>query len=70
VGASAKTKAPEAAWAVMRFMMGDEFQGFLAENQFYVPAKRSHQGRYFRPPSLFPYQPRRCSPACSSGRTG
>jgi ABC-type glycerol-3-phosphate transport system substrate-binding protein len=56
VCASAKTKAPEAAWTAMRFMMGDEFQGFLAENQFYVPAKKSHQARYFRPPSQFPYQ--------------
>jgi fructooligosaccharide transport system substrate-binding protein len=56
VCAYAKTKAPDDAWAFMRWMMGDAFQGFLAEHQFYVPAKRSHQARYFRPPSELPYQ--------------
>ena len=56
VCAYAKTKQPDEAWAFMRWMMQDEFQGFLAENQFLVPAKKSHQPRFFRPPEQYKYQ--------------
>jgi ABC-type glycerol-3-phosphate transport system substrate-binding protein len=56
VCAYAKTRHPEEAWAFMRWLMQDEFQGILAENQFLVPAKESHQPRFFRPTSQYPYQ--------------
>jgi multiple sugar transport system substrate-binding protein len=56
VCAYSKTKYPEDAWAFMKWLMQDEFQGILAEHQFLVPAKKSHQARFFRPPSQYPYQ--------------
>jgi ABC-type glycerol-3-phosphate transport system substrate-binding protein len=56
VAAYAKTKAPDEAWAFMKWMMGDEFQGILAENQFLVPARKKLQERFFRPPDQFKYQ--------------
>jgi ABC-type glycerol-3-phosphate transport system substrate-binding protein len=56
VCAHSKTKHPEAAWAFMRWLIQDEFQGFLAENQYLVPAKKSHQARFFRVPQPLPYQ--------------
>ena len=56
VNAYSKTKEPEAAWAFMHYLMEDEFQGFLAENQFLVPAKKKHQARYYRVPPQYPYQ--------------
>jgi ABC-type glycerol-3-phosphate transport system substrate-binding protein len=54
--AYARTKHPDPSWAFMRWMMGDEFQGFLARNQYLVPAKKSHQAAFFRPPAQYPYQ--------------
>jgi ABC-type glycerol-3-phosphate transport system substrate-binding protein len=54
--AYAKTKSPEEAWAFMKWMMSDEFQGILAENQFLVPAKKKFQERFFRPPDQYKYQ--------------
>jgi ABC-type glycerol-3-phosphate transport system substrate-binding protein len=56
VAAWAKTKHPDQAWAFMRWMIQDEFQGFLAEQQYLVPAKKGHQARFFRPPAAYPYQ--------------
>jgi ABC-type glycerol-3-phosphate transport system substrate-binding protein len=56
VCAYAKTKHPDTAWAFMRWMMGDEFQDFLAEHQFPVPAKKKHQPRFFRAPEQYKYQ--------------
>jgi ABC-type glycerol-3-phosphate transport system substrate-binding protein len=52
----AKTKQADAAWAFMKWMMSDEFQGMLAENQFLVPAKKRFQERFYRPPAQYPYQ--------------
>ncbi|MBI3969686.1 MAG: extracellular solute-binding protein [Chloroflexi bacterium] len=51
-----KTKHPDDSWAFMRWMMGDEFQGYLAENQYLVPTKKNQQTRFFRVPSQYPYQ--------------
>lgn len=56
VAAYSKTKHPEEAWTFMKWLMQDEFQGILAENQFLVPAKKKHQERFFRPPTEFKYQ--------------
>jgi fructooligosaccharide transport system substrate-binding protein len=56
VAAYAKTKAPDESWAFMKWMMGDEFQGILAENQFLVPARKKAQERFFRPPDQYKYQ--------------
>ena len=51
-----ETRQPDAAWAFMRWIMGDEFQTFLAQNQYLVPAKLSIQPTFFRPPSQYPNQ--------------
>jgi ABC-type glycerol-3-phosphate transport system substrate-binding protein len=56
LSAWAKSKHPDEAWAFMKWMLGDEFQGFLAENQYLVPSKKSFQTKFFRVPSQFPYQ--------------
>ncbi|HEX2066814.1 MAG TPA: extracellular solute-binding protein [Candidatus Thermoplasmatota archaeon] len=56
VCAYAKTKHPDDAWAFMRWLMQDEFQGYLAEHQYLVPAKKRHQPEFFRVPSQYPYQ--------------
>jgi ABC-type glycerol-3-phosphate transport system substrate-binding protein len=52
----AKGKQLDAAWTALKYLMGDDFQGFLAEGQAYVPAKKSFQARYFRPPADQPHQ--------------
>ena len=56
VCAYGKTKSPDACWDFAKFLMEDEFQGFLAENQFLVPAKKKHQARFFRAPEQYKYQ--------------
>lgn len=56
VSAYSKTKHPDRAWEFMRWLMGDEFQGVLAENQFLVPAMRKFQERFYRPPEQYKYQ--------------
>jgi ABC-type glycerol-3-phosphate transport system substrate-binding protein len=56
VCAYSKTKQPDRAWEFMSWLMGDEFQGVLAENQFLVPAKERFQERFFRPPDQYKYQ--------------
>jgi multiple sugar transport system substrate-binding protein len=56
VNAYSKSKEPDACWAFMHYLMEDEFQEVLAENQFLVPAKKKHQARYYRVPPQYPYQ--------------
>jgi fructooligosaccharide transport system substrate-binding protein len=56
VAAYSKTKFPEEAWGFMKWMIGDEFQNILAENQFLVPAKKKFQERFYRPPEQYKYQ--------------
>jgi ABC-type glycerol-3-phosphate transport system substrate-binding protein len=56
VCAYSKTKHPEDAWGFMNWLMNDEFQGVLAENQFLVPAKKKFQPRFYRPPEPYKYQ--------------
>lgn len=56
VCAYSKTAHPDEAWAFMRYLMQDEFQGYLAENQFLTPAKKQFQPRFFRAPEQYPYQ--------------
>jgi ABC-type glycerol-3-phosphate transport system substrate-binding protein len=56
MNAWAQTKHPDDAWAFMRWIMGDEFQTFLAQHQYLVPAKLSAQPTFFRPPAQYPYQ--------------
>jgi len=56
VSAYAKTKHPDEVWAFMKWLMEDEFQGILAENQFLVPAKKKQQERFYRPPEQYKYQ--------------
>ncbi|MGH2350679.1 MAG: extracellular solute-binding protein, partial [Chloroflexota bacterium] len=56
VCAYSKTQHPDEAWAFMKWLMQDEFQGILAEQQFLVPAKEKHQERFFRPPDQYKYQ--------------
>jgi multiple sugar transport system substrate-binding protein len=56
VNAWAKTKHPDDVWEFLKFMILDDFQGFLAEQQILVPAKLSAQTRFFRPPAQYPYQ--------------
>jgi ABC-type glycerol-3-phosphate transport system substrate-binding protein len=56
MNAWAKTRHPDAAWAFMRWILGDEFQTFLAQHQYLVPAKLSSQPTFFRPPAQYPYQ--------------
>jgi ABC-type glycerol-3-phosphate transport system substrate-binding protein len=56
VCAWAKTKHPDESWAFMNWLMNDEFQGVLAENQFLVPAKKKFQPRFYRPPEAYKYQ--------------
>jgi ABC-type glycerol-3-phosphate transport system substrate-binding protein len=56
VCAYSKTKQPDRAWEFMSWLMNDEFQGVLADNQFLVPAKQKFQERFFRPPEQYKYQ--------------
>jgi multiple sugar transport system substrate-binding protein len=56
VDAWAKTKYPDDVWEFLKFLIMDDFQGFMAEQQILVPAKKSAQARFFRPPAQYPYQ--------------
>lgn len=56
MNAWAKSRHTDEAWAFMRWIMGDEFQTFLAQHQYLVPAKLSIQPTFFRPPSQYPNQ--------------
>jgi len=56
MNAWAKSRHTDEAWAFMRWIMGDEFQTFLAQHQYLVPAKLSIQPTFFKPPSQYPNQ--------------
>jgi hypothetical protein len=56
VDAYAKTRYPDDVWDFMKFLIMDDFQNFMAEEQILVPAKKSAQARFFRPPAQYPYQ--------------
>jgi len=56
MNAWAQTKHPDEVWAFMRWIMGDEFQTFLAQHHYLVPAKLSVQPTFFQPTSQYPYQ--------------
>jgi len=45
-----RDEAPEESWALMHWLMDDEFQGVLAEKQFLVPAKKKFQERFLPSP--------------------
>ena len=51
-----KTKHPDDVWEFLKFLIGDDFQGFMAQEQVLVPAKLNHQERFFRPPAQYPFQ--------------
>jgi ABC-type glycerol-3-phosphate transport system substrate-binding protein len=51
-----KTQHPDDVWDFLKFIIGDDFQGFMAQEQVLVPAKLNHQERFFRAPSQYPYQ--------------
>ena len=51
-----KTKYPYDVWEFLKIQIGDDFQGFLAQEQILVPAKLSHQVKFFRPPAQYPNQ--------------
>lgn len=56
VDAYAKTKYPDDVWEFLKFLIGDDFQNFMAQEQILVPAKKSAQPKFFRPPAQYPYQ--------------
>ncbi len=56
VDAWSKTKYPDDAWAFMKFLIEDDFQNFLAQEQVLVPAKQTAQAKFFRAPAQYPYQ--------------
>lgn len=56
MNAWAKTRHADEAWAFMRWIISDEFQTFLAQNRYLVPAKLSIQPSFFTPPSQYPNQ--------------
>jgi multiple sugar transport system substrate-binding protein len=51
-----KTKNPDQVWEFLKFLIGDDFQAFMSQEQILVPAKLSHQNKFFRPPPQYPYQ--------------
>jgi ABC-type glycerol-3-phosphate transport system substrate-binding protein len=51
-----KTKNPDDVWEFLKFLIMDDFQAFMAQEQVLVPAKRNHQAKFFRAPSQYPYQ--------------
>jgi ABC-type glycerol-3-phosphate transport system substrate-binding protein len=51
-----KTKYKDDVWDFLKFLIGDDFQGFMSQEQVLVPAKISHQAKFFRAPSQYPYQ--------------
>jgi ABC-type glycerol-3-phosphate transport system substrate-binding protein len=56
LNAWARTKYPEDVWNFMKWMMHDEFQNYLAENKYLVPAKLAIQPKFFQPPQQYAYQ--------------
>ena len=56
VDAWSKTKNPDAVWDFLKFLIGDDFQTFLSQEQVLVPAKLDAQAKFFRAPSVQPTQ--------------
>ncbi len=56
VDAWSKTKNPDAVWDFLKFLIGDDFQTFLSQEQVLVPAKLDAQTKFFRAPSVQPTQ--------------
>jgi ABC-type glycerol-3-phosphate transport system substrate-binding protein len=56
VNAWVKTKYPDDVWEFLKFLIMDDFQEFLAQEQILVPAKKSAQTKFFRAPAQYPYQ--------------
>ncbi|CAA9233439.1 MAG: hypothetical protein AVDCRST_MAG77-1133 [uncultured Chloroflexi bacterium] len=51
-----KTKVKDDTWDFLKFLIGDDFQKFMSEEQVLVPAKVEHQARFYRAPSVQPHQ--------------
>jgi ABC-type glycerol-3-phosphate transport system substrate-binding protein len=51
-----KTKHKDDVWEFLKFLIGDDFQKFMSEEQVLVPAKIDHQARFYRAPSVQPHQ--------------
>lgn len=51
-----KTKHPDDVWEFLKFLIGDDFQKFMSEEQVLVPAKVDHQTNFYRSPSVQPHQ--------------
>jgi multiple sugar transport system substrate-binding protein len=56
VNAWAKTKHPDDVWEFLKFLIMDDFQNFMGQEQILVPAKLSAQAKFFRPPAQYPNQ--------------
>jgi multiple sugar transport system substrate-binding protein len=56
VNVIATTKYPDDVWDFMKFIIGDDFQKFMSEEQVLVPAKLDVQPRFYRAPSVQPHQ--------------
>lgn len=50
------TKYQDDVWDFLKFVIGDDFQKFMSEEQVLVPAKLDHQARFYRAPSVQPHQ--------------
>jgi len=51
-----KTKNPDDVWEFLKFLIGDDFQKFMSQEQVLVPAKVDHQANFYRAPSVQPHQ--------------
>jgi len=51
-----KTKNPDDVWDFLKFLIGDDFQKFMSQEQVLVPAKVDHQANFYRAPSVQPHQ--------------
>ena len=56
VNVIATTKYQDDVWDFMKFIIGDDFQKFMSEEQVLVPAKLDVQPRFYRAPSVQPHQ--------------
>ena len=65
VNAWAKTKHPDDVWEFLKFLIMDDFQGFMAQEQILVPAKLSAPGASSSGPRRStPTSTPRSSPTC------
>jgi ABC-type glycerol-3-phosphate transport system substrate-binding protein len=56
VNMTSSSKQKDATWDFLKFLISDDFQKFMAEEQVLVPAKIDAQTRFFRAPTQYPYQ--------------